>query len=87
MKIRALIAALQSIEAEHGDVDVLMTGWNDTGHVAVSTVNAEACRLTLDAHDGEAARSRVLVRDLADGRSSAATRGEPFTVAVIENGY
>lgn len=66
MKISDLINTLQAIQAEHGDVPVLMRGYNDYGHVAVTEATAEPCYRTGVEFDGDVIRVFVLEKDRGD---------------------
>lgn len=81
MKVSELITALAAIQNEHGDVPVLMDGWNDCGHVEVDSVSTDCCRRTDAADDGEIIRRHVL----SDGSFDAGSDGA-FVVAVVRHG-
>lgn len=83
MKLSELIAKLESMRTEHGDIPVLMSGWNDTGHVAVQSVSVEDCYQTDSAQDSDMRRTHLLARDDENGFSRRV--GSPFAVVVIEH--
>lgn len=87
MKIDHLIAELKAIQVEHGNVDVLMSGFNDTGYVAVEGLSAEDCQHTRHARDGEVVRKHVLQRQPKDRRTDVDDGAPVFKVAVISNGF
>lgn len=83
MKLSELIAKLESMRTEHGDMPVLMSGWNDTGHVPVRVVSVGDCYKTDNHHDNDMRRTHMLASDDENGFSKRL--GAPFAVVVIEH--
>ena len=82
MNVSDLINTLQAIQAEHGDVPVLMRGYNDYGHVAATEATAEPCYRTGAEFDWDVIRALVLEKNR--GAIKQAVVGPSFFVAVIE---
>lgn len=82
MNVSDLINTLQAIQAEHGDVPVLMRGYNDYGHVAATEATAESCYCTGAEADGDVRRALILEKDREAIKQAVV--GPAFFVAVIE---